>query len=358
MSLFWGMFLPWNKFYALDAIHKETLQTRWFGFAGVGYVIQVFSVYFFSALLKNSPEWNSEGTALYYALSLDQLVLPPGKILYQYPVIMKYLTLSVYYLELIVPFLLFSPAFTKPLRMFAIVSLTLLHLGIGSTLFVGLFFLIGLATLIGMLPERIMDFIHKDLQDLKKIFEPFTHRIHVPAPEIIRIKTKHVGEGILAMVLIYISVWNWQNTSYSNFKINTTSLAHTADLFGLNQNWGMFAPSVFKDDGWVILEGTTQDGKLIDLNREGALVTYKKPKNGVALFKNDRWRKYTENFLFISNNFMRPYYANFILRRWNESHPDKKVDHLKVIYMKEVTQPDYKPARPSREILAETALTH
>ena len=44
--------------------------------AGFAYVCQVFYVYFFSALLKSSPEWNGDFTALYYALSLEHIVTP------------------------------------------------------------------------------------------------------------------------------------------------------------------------------------------------------------------------------------------------------------------------------------------
>jgi hypothetical protein len=72
----------------------------------------------------------------------------------------------------------------------------------------------------------------------------------------------------------------------------------------------MFAPAVFKDDGWYILEGTTTTGKVIDLNHGGAPVTYQKPASVVSLFKNDRWRKYSENYLFVNNSWMRPYYCS------------------------------------------------
>ena len=45
---------------------------------------EVALLYWCTALLKNGPEWTRDGTALYYAFSLDQL-LPLGRWLYPYP---------------------------------------------------------------------------------------------------------------------------------------------------------------------------------------------------------------------------------------------------------------------------------
>jgi hypothetical protein len=129
-------------------------------------------------------------------------------------------------------------------------------------------------------------------------------------------------------------------------------------LFRVDQHWGMFAPAVFKDDGWYILDATTPEGQHIDLNRKGKPVTLRKPKSVVSLFKNDRWRKYSENYLFISNIYLRPYYCNYLLRVWNEDSDNAPVQRLDVIYMKEVSLPNYQVATPSREVLCscETAL--
>ena len=72
-------------------------------------------------------------------------------------------------------------------------------------------------------------------------------------------------------------------------------------LLRIDQHWGMFAPIVFRDDGWFILEGTTsQSNRKIDIYNKGKKIDYTKPKNLVAKVKNDRWRKYQENILFVN----------------------------------------------------------
>jgi len=127
------------------------------------------------------------------------------------------------------------------------------------------------------------------------------------------------------------------------------------NLLRVDQRWGMFAPAVFKDDGWYVLEGHTASGQLIDLNQEGKAADYAKPASVMSMFKNDRWRKYSENYLFVHHAFLRPYYCNYLVRRWNEAHPQNPVKELQVVYMKEYTLPDYQPVVPKREVLCTCA---
>jgi hypothetical protein len=137
--------------------------------------------------------------------------------------------------------------------------------------------------------------------------------------------------------------------------MNGKIMSDKSRWFGLflriDQYWGMFAPAVFKDDGWYVLEGTTTHQQHLDLNQQGKKPDNVKPASVMALFKNDRWRKYSENYLFVRNEFMRPYYCNYMLRRWNEDHPDDPVTYLEVVYMKEVSLPDYQVPPPQREVL-------
>ena len=124
-------------------------------------------------------------------------------------------------------------------------------------------------------------------------------------------------------------------------------------LFRIDQHWGMFAPAVFIDDGWFILEGTTKTGEQFDLNRQGRPITYAKPPNIVKLFKNDRWRKYSENYLFVDNSWMRAYYCNYWLRIWHQNPENPSLASLKVVYMKEISLPNYQVSPATREVLCD-----
>lgn len=365
MMLFWGMFLPWGCRYSIDNIRNPSAvpaDNRYCGTAGVAYMLQVGFVYFFSAMLKTSAEWHSEGTALYYALSLDQMVLPVGELIYPYPGLLKALTVSVWWLEIFVMFLFFIPIFPTYFRAFAVLLIISLHVGISATLYVGLFFIIGIITTFGLFPPAWMDWFERKTASARKFFHRlfsilrYRWRRWVQLDVALRFRPLKgqagtvLREFAVVFFLLFVTCWNLQNVDIVN---GVTKSVNWAGLtLRTDQNWGMFAPGVFKDDGWYILEGTTKDGNKIDLNRKGEPVTYEKPENVVSLFSSDRWRKFSENYLFISNGYLRPYYADMVLREWNESNPDKKIVKLEVIYMKEVTAPDYKPVTPSREVLA------
>jgi len=376
MLLFWGIFLPWGRVYSLDSRRQPpptSLTTC--SAATVAYVVQLALVYWCTALLKSGPEWTQTGTAIYYALSLDQLLLPVGRLLYPYPDLMRWMTFGVYYTELLLPFLLFIPWRVPLWRGIVIGVLVAFHLGISLTLFVGLFFLINWASLPGLLPPVAMDWLERHLvpraQRLGTRVTQWRNgwqwqaptwrspvRVHLAAhvehtPQSVAL-LRSVRDAAVGVLLVYICWWNFDTITSPRWAMRD-QFRWLGYLFRVDQHWGMFAPAVFKDDGWYILEGTTTKGRKIDLNRGGAPLTYAKPAAVVSLFPNDRWRKYSENYLFVSNAFMRPYYCNYLLRIWGENSYHPRLKQLEVIYMKEVTLPDYKTTKPSREVLCSCA---
>ncbi|WP_187264498.1 HTTM domain-containing protein [Pontibacter beigongshangensis] len=371
MLLFWGIFLPWGRCYSYDATKAASplLETRYFSAATVAYILQIFLVYFCTALLKIAPEWREEGTALYYALSLDQILMPVGRLIYPYPELLRFLTFFTFYTELLLPFLLLIPFKNWFFRLVVAGVLLCFHIGISLTLFVGLFYLINIASAVGLLPPVAMDWAERRF--LASFRRPFTgqfqhifRRIKFPASMQVQVRLhrpflkqpvqRQIREGVVAFLLLYCIWWNLSGTI-----LNLPKLPDEGRWFGYllrtDQHWGMFSPAVFKDDGWYVLEGSTASGRSIDLNQQGKEVDYIKPASVMALFKNDRWRKYSENYLYIHNSFMRPYYCNYVVRRWNEAHPNQPIQELQVIYMKEVSLPDYQVATPTKEVLCTCA---
>ena len=170
-----------------------------------------------------------------------------------------------------------------------------------------------------------------------------------------RVLRRAVRETFVAVALGYMCWWNLDDVAVVRpaGELLPGPGRWLGYLFRVDQHWGMFAPTVFKDDGWYILEGRTADGRLLDLYRGGQFVTYAKPASVAADIKNDRWRKYSENYLFVDNAWMRPYYCNYLLRIWHENPRHALLRHLSVVYMKEVSLPDYHVAKPVREVLCE-----
>jgi hypothetical protein len=361
MVLFWGMFLPWGARYSCDHIIAPEINppSQILTPASVAYILQICYIYTGSALLKG-PEWNRDFTAMYYAYSLDQIAFPITKVVYYYPELLRRCTIVAYYFELWIPILFFIPFRHQLFRTIGVLSIMLFHLINVSTLLIGLFPLIGITTSIGILPSSFMDWF-------ERIFYRFRRRIRNSFVSwsflwgyIIKWKRPRynfsvihdrIRTAILIFLIFFVFDWNFSNLTFVNSKLSD-KLRVIGYGLRLDQNWGMFAPGVFKDDGWFILEGITMDGNHIDL-LTGRQPDFKKPESVVSMFKNDRWRKYTENLIFSENEFMRGYYCNYSKRVWNEKHPDKQVGPLSVIYMEEFTLPDYKYSIPKKNILWE-----
>ena len=175
---FWAIFLPLGARYSCDAAVDQTpsLQSpnEYFSMGTVAILLQVACLYFFSALLKTSPEWMPDGTALYYAMHMTAFVLPSGRWLLGFPVVMQGFTYFTWILELIGPLLLFSPWFFLPLRFSMVGFFVFLHLGIVAFMAVGLFPLVNLASLILFIPpwcwERLTPLIQMSAQQGLTIF--------------------------------------------------------------------------------------------------------------------------------------------------------------------------------------------
>ncbi|UOG73705.1 hypothetical protein MTX78_16465 [Hymenobacter tibetensis] len=372
MLLFWGFFLPWGRVYSLDARQRPTPPAlSYFSVTNVAYVAQLALVYWCTALLKTGAEWTQDGTALYYALSLDQVLMPGGCLIYPYPELLRFLTFSTYYLEMLLPFVLFLPFWVPFWRLVFVGVMFAFHLGISLTLFVGLFFLINMASVLGLLPPVAMDWLERRLVPATQRLRPrvaarlapwqsrlatWQRPLHVrinsslELSEGFRRLMRSMRSGLVTGLLVYVCWWNFDNIVDPRWTMREP-LRWIGYLVRIDQHWGMFAPSVFKDDGWYILDATTTDGRHLDLNRGGAPTTEAKPASVMQLFKNDRWRKYSENYLFVSNTYMRPYYCNYLLRIWSEDPSHAPLRHLDVVYMKEVSQPNYQPVTPTREVL-------
>lgn len=340
LILFWGIFLPWGNFYSVDARRYRGMQkeTVYFDVPGLAYVLLIFSVYFFTGILKTSAEWDSsEGSAFYYALSLDEMVWPLGKMLLPYTGLLKTLTIAAKWIEICVPFLLFIPFRNAACRMVLFFIFTAFHIAIGLTLFVGLFSFISIFSLAGLLSPKVMDRLEKLIRIKPRVFKK--DDLADPADVIGKnYYFRVIRNCFVFFCLALCFIWNLGNLENRPLKISDRFFKF-GFMLRLDQRWNMFAPSVVKDDGWFIMDGLTPDKRHIDINRQGAAVDYAKPDNVLRYIKDDRWRKYQENYVMPDNLFLRHYYCEYLIKDWNTHHPENPVDTLSVVYMKEFTLP-------------------
>jgi hypothetical protein len=154
LLLFWGSFLPLGACWSVDrALYGGDCPRRLCSTASMALTLQVCLVYWCGWLFKSDPVWRTEGTAVYYALSLDYMATGFGQHLLARPDLMKILTFAVLWLEGLGPFLLFIPGQRDLWRGLAVVLFISLHLGFRLGLQLGLFPFVCIAAWLVFIPS-------------------------------------------------------------------------------------------------------------------------------------------------------------------------------------------------------------
>jgi hypothetical protein len=332
LTLLWGLFLPWHKVLSIDA-KKNVIKGSHDPLAFPAYLMLTASVYLFSALLKSGAEWQSEGTAVYYALGLGQLRLPyTGDALYAQPALMKAITFAVYYIELIIPLLIVWPSRKGVSRLIAFILIVMLHSGIALTLYVGLFFIIAIVTATGILPSFIF-------RNTPHALEPEED----PASKKISVITVPITILLASLSLMI----NFSGLPFFSYELRKEP-AYISNVLRLDQYWGMFSPGVLKKDGWFVYDGIDASGKHCDLRTGKETVDYSEPVHIVSMYPTDRWRKLAENMQNGNFTFLRALYAKYILDEWNRRHPDKHMVTLNLYFMQRENGPGYFRSPPEK----------
>ena len=164
LLMFWAMFLPMGAAWSIDrALHtgaEPEKNVRSMG--SLGWIIQVVAIYWVTVALRQSPEWLQEGSALYYALNLDQLTTSFGHWLSLQPLgLLQFLTWCAVFIEGGSPFFLLLPEKRGYARLFACLMGLSLHFGIFLMMHIGVFPFICMISWLGLLPGLFWDMLQK-----------------------------------------------------------------------------------------------------------------------------------------------------------------------------------------------------
>lgn len=339
LCLFWAIFLPTAKIWSIDSRYLAKPQI--FGhthISNLGYVLLLFSVYFFSALMKYSDEWYIDGTALYYAFSLESMTYPLAKFIYPHYSLLKGLTFSAIFIELAAPFCLLIPYKTNFFRSIFLVLIFGLQLGISLTLQVGYFYLISMAAMLALLPTGLLDKI-----------ELLVNQIYIPKKDLDKevvfsnfYSCKRI-QGVAIFAILFSLVWNAGNLKSFPPQIKKI-IKPIGTITRLSQNWGMFAPTVYKADGWFVYKAQEDSGAVIDIIAPNSKLTYAKPEWPVYQYKNAKWRKLGENLIKDKNKKVRTTFCRYQLLDYNMKHKQSPIKKLEIIYLREMSLPNYATA--------------
>lgn len=322
---FWSMFLPLGAYWSIDQKLKKQIPSSFqiISAGTVGLLLQICFIYWFTALLKTDPVWRVDGTAIWYALSIEQYTTPLGAQLLHYPTLLKILTFATFYLEAFGPFFAFSPMWTGPLRIATVVAFLIFHLiGLNLTMELALFPYVCAVAWIVFIPAWFWDKILKkqELVSNSLISPPW--------------RASWFSNFLASFFLVYITLWNISTLGIS-WPFFSPPPPIIASLSGVDQAWDMFSPYPLTADGWYVIPGQLKDGTEVDVFKNGAPVDWEKPPSLAAVYPNDRWRSYLMNlFLEEEGESYLPFYARYLCRNWNENHPeDQQLVSFDIYYM-------------------------
>ncbi len=324
--LFWSMFLPLGAYWSVDRTRKQPPERPAMGvlsMATAALFLQIAFMYIFTTILKSGAEWRSDGTALYYALSLDQLTTPFGSWLHQYATVLEVMTWATIGLEAFGPFLLFCPWRTGPIRTATVVAFMSLHFGIMLTMDIGFFPWLSALCMISFLPTWFWDrlfALHRVLSPARfavlrtalarlastawlpsrmrpvalasagqSSVPPLGANAYDGQPDLPRTSATSTPEPassgggmdtrpsaagppvlraawltnvVVALFLIYVFSWN---VAVATDSAMPASVRPIGQLFGLKQEWSMFSPRPSTRAGWFVIPATLADGRQVDL---------------------------------------------------------------------------------------------
>ena len=388
--LMWSLFLPTGNRFSLDALMRRLRHRAIAGaqpppaeaqrsepsLAALAIIAQLGLIYFFTAAAKCGSTWK-DGTALYYALNMDQIARPLGRWLAAQPLpLIKALTWGSLATEFAALPLMLAP-FAQPwLRRLAMAGLVALHLSIALTSTLG-FFSAAMVTAYALL------LLPEDWERLKAL------------PDMSRIRSE-VGE-LIAHQRNRVANWLWLSASdvdgamqaearpdlepapamrwwcrargwTANSIVAVLFVTFTLDAYNLNmtrrlgreripeprwmraiilvpliqQDWELFAPDPTKDDGWWVIAGETESGEQFD-PLTGQVPTFDKPAD--LAFRFDRfWRKYLDRIWLKKNYDYRLYFGKYVTRQNHHEKPEgQRLARFHFYYVKELTQPPGTP---------------
>jgi hypothetical protein len=336
---------------------------------------QVVFVYWFTAAHKAGAEWWQEGSAVYYALSLDRLATPVGLLLLDLPALLPLLTYAVIWFEVLGPLLLFVPIFTEQFRTLGVGAFLLLQLGFGLCLALGLFPWISAVAMLPFVPPWFWDCcvpqfktllsgmargswtpllpVLRELQERGKAAEHegedgpggVSQLRPTSAPSVVG-AASWVTSGGMALLLGYVVCF-----LLTTLKDTPVHMPQWGTWLGstlqLHQRWAMFAPRPPQFSGWYVMSGRLADGTWLDLWHGGGAVRWEKPRLVSATYRNQRWRKYLRILAKEKYEGYRGYFAQYLCTQWNGRHQgEEHLEEVIIYFMREDTLPAYQATTP------------
>jgi hypothetical protein len=261
--LFWLMFTPSRP-------EKEGEETFSNGLS-IALFLQIAIIYISAGWQKNGADWQ-DGSASFYAVSIGMYGTATGEWLRQWPLLLKFSTFFVLYLERCGSLLFFLPWKNAWSRASAFFLLGCMHLTFAVCLQLYFFAYLDMALLCLLIPSEVW----QSLNWRPKIrVSSFAEPKWIPA--------------IAVFLIFWLGLLNLQSVKLVNlpWPVNAVSA-----VFRLEQAWALFAPSPFHFSNWVVIEAESQRKKeVVKLHGFGAS-SFFRPASVVDSYASIDWLRY------------------------------------------------------------------
>jgi len=341
---FWIMFLPLGRAYALDRLRKPDLSLTAFAFPLRIAQLQFAFIYLATFIMKAHGETWLDGSAVYLSLQLrgfthpiaDWLLASAPYLFFQIATLFTIIAEGAFF-----P-LMFLPFEQPRLKLVGLLAMGSVHIGIGILMAVPNFSMVMLACYLlffeGAWLVRIGQriFPQRTFEDIPALS---------PALPLSRRRIVLVlSLGCLLFTVYAYNLWHMRPDEKPLGHAISTPQTQVVQLLGLWQIWDMFAPNPFPTDGGMLVNGTYDDGQMVEL-RTGMTDRDRIPR--FYFGTGTRWKKYDENLYYSWLTDLMDAQAQYYCRTLNTA--DKQLQQVEFVYRFRQTNAYDEPRNPYRD---------
>lgn len=326
--LFFAVFIPWGEMWSVDwwrSGHSKTPRQVSGAWTAVWF-LQAFCIYFVSYILKTSPIWRQDYTAIYYSSHLDLFATSISKFLRQFPSFLKASTILTILLEWLGPLVLVL-GFLAPRKWWkwvkggVVVSFWSLHIGIIFMMSIGLFPFYCIFMWFFFIPSEFLDLLEEKCPRFSQILNRPISKLAT----LLGLEAQAEKESKVLFILsqsfgvfIFLSVLFWNlSTLKPPMKVTIPFWINVTRWLHLYQEWNMFAPFPKQENVWMEIPAELEDGTSIELLTGSRDILSSKRELFPQLIQDEHWRKFFMNVS--DNDKLAKQYAGAWCRIWNRA---------------------------------------
>jgi hypothetical protein len=271
--LAWTAPMPLGARFSLDAYRTgaRNAATRFTSILVLGITLQLACIYLFNSIQKTGGTWH-HGDAIHFFMRQNRIATPlAGWLRLHEPAWFSPLaTRSTLVVESLLPLLIVSPFAQRYCRALGVALAVGLHMGIAMLSTIGCFSYVMVAANLLMLPPEVLERAGGLLAALVRRGRPVDRREKLEVRGCLRrgLQPMTVARESGALILLFaigLQITKDNPACPQALRVAMpASLAPLIEYPRLLQGWRMFAPDAPTEDGALVIDATTRDGRHVD----------------------------------------------------------------------------------------------